>query len=348
MTVQTPARLILATALLLPIATQAQESAEKPKELELLKRYVGNWKAEITRRYVDASAEDQRFQSSMKSEPVLGGWFVKGVKNSFYVESPEGTTKELVLATYDSEIERYVSWSFQSTGRITNWSGIWDPEIEVLHWYSRTEPPAKPIEAKTKFVDENSIQSECSNQTGTGKLFFEKTIRTRKRGAVIDLTDQLWSKIETPIKPIPKEVKKLQPLVGQWDAEYTQLPSNAFPRGSETNGRITGKWILDGRFFLGRSKVQNYETMWVIGYDTDKKTYRYIRFDNRGEIEENVGEWNGDTRTFKWKVVNGKPGHSKRATVYIIGDETVQSRITSRDPDGDLLLDLRIRAKRKK
>jgi hypothetical protein len=220
--------------------------------------------------------------------------------------------------------------------------------LKALKWHLPANRQGQSIDATTRFSDENTIHSEVSRKDDDGTSIVEKVIRTRKKGNLPDFTRQLWSKIETPVKPIPEEVKKLQPLVGKWEAEYTQLPSNRFPRGSETQGSMTGKWILDGRFFLGRSKVQNYETMWVMGYDTDKEVYRYIRFDNRGEIEENVGEWNDDTRTFKWKVVNGKPGHSKRATVYIIGDETVQSRISSRDADGDLLLDLRIRAKRKK
>ena len=43
-------------------------------------------------------------------------------------------------------------------------------------------------------------------------------------------------------------------------------------------------------FLLGQTKLPNFEPMWVMGYDTSRKTYRYVLFGSNGRIEENVGQ----------------------------------------------------------
>ena len=65
-------------------------------------------------------------------------------------------------------------------------------------------------------------------------------------------------------------------------------------------------------------------------------------------IEENVGNWKEDTRTFEWKTVNGKPGMSKQAVTRLIGNNSIQSHIVAEDENGKSLVDLTIRSTRKK
>ena len=237
------------------------------------------------------------------------------------VDDPEKVTKSLSLLTYDREEKEYVTWFFQSSGLIGRMSGKWSPQGKAFHWTADDPPPNTTGTITEAFFADTLRGSLNYTDAGGQKMFAMEWTRKRKKGALPDFTQQLWSKIETPIQPIPAEMKKLQPLVGEWEAEYTQQPSILFPEGGQTEATIKGEWILDGRFFLGRANIKQYQTIWVIGYDTEKKTYRYVRFDDRGAIEENVGNWKEDTRTFEWKTVNGKPGMTKQSVTRLIGSK---------------------------
>ena len=50
---------------------------------------------------------------------------------------------------------------------------------------------------------------------------------------------------------------------------------------------MSGQWIRDGRYLLGEADVENVQSKWVIGYDTNEQAYRYVRFASPGQIEEN-------------------------------------------------------------
>jgi hypothetical protein len=111
---------------------------------------------------------------------------------------------------------------------------------------------------------------------------------------------------------------------------------------------MTGKWILDGRFLFGTSEVGTHRSIWLIGYDTPKAAYRYVRFTNAGLIDESVGQWNEETRSFIWKVVNERPGITRTSTNQIIGQDTVLAHILAKDNTGKVHQDLKIKSTRRK
>lgn len=40
----------------------------------------------------------------------------------------------------------------------------------------------------------------------------------------------------------------------------------------------------------GHREWPNFQSMWVMGYDTTKKAFRYVLFGSNGRIDENIGQ----------------------------------------------------------
>ncbi len=172
--------------------------------------------------------------------------------------------------------------------------------------------------------------------------------RNRQPEGAAKATREQWEKIGTPIQPLPAEMKQLEPFIGEWDSDFINGRSVQSPKGSTSKGMMTAKWILDGRFLFGTTEVGTHRSVWVIGYDTPKKAYRYVRFTNAGQIDESVGQWNDDTRSFVWKVVNERPGTTRTSTTRFIGKDAIQAHILSEDNTGKVVQDLTIRSSRSK
>lgn len=327
----------------------AQPPAEKPPELEALGQHVGDWKSEVTSRKAVWTPEEQKLKATNHREFILDGWFLMDNELNHDVAHPEKVGKSLSLLTYDPSEKQYVTWYFQSSGLMDRWTGKWNPETKTFTW-TVDDPPENTTATVTEtFADADTLKGHLTYTDDSGRSMFDMVwTRTRDEGQFASLTRQLWNKIEKPIKPIPSAVKQLQPLVGEWRSEYIQQPSAASPQGNRRVAAMSGAWILDGRFFRGHSTLADYETIWIIGYDTDKQIYRYVRFDNRGDVEEHTGLWKDDTRTFEWNLVNGDPRIKKNTVMRLIGNNTIQSHIVSEDTNGHVLLDLTIRSTRKK
>lgn len=91
-----------------------------------------------------------------------------------------------------------------------------------------------------------------------------------------------------------------------------------------------------------------HQSLWVMGYDSDKKAYRYVRFTNSGQVDESLGQWNDETRSFVWKVINEQPGITRTSINRIIGTDAVQAHILAVDKEGKVHMDLTIRSTRRK
>ena len=139
-----------------------------------------------------------------------------------------------------------------------------------------------------------------------------------------------------------------QPLIGEWDSDFINGPSVLSPKGSTSKGKVTAKWMLDGRFLLGTSEVGTHRSIWLMGYDTNKKAFLNVRFTNAGQIDHSIGQWDDDTHSFVWKVVNERPGITRTSTHRIIGKDAMQSHVLAEDKDGKVQMDLTIKSTRRK
>ncbi|MDA1051418.1 MAG: hypothetical protein O3C40_13180 [Planctomycetota bacterium] len=200
-----------------------------------------------------------------------------------------------------------------------------------------------------RFVNDRTIGGYLIFTGDDGRKMFDMVwFRERTAGVAGKPLAEQWSAIGPPIQPIPDEVKKLDLFLGERDVEFIHRPSVVTPNGSTAKGTTSGEWILDGRFLLGRTKLPNFESLWVVGYDTNKKAFRYVLLGNNGRIDENIGQWNEAERVFDWKQVNGPPGSTRTSTTRRLDNDIVESHIVAKTPDGKTHMDLTIKATRRK
>jgi len=322
---------------------------EKPTELEALAQYVGDWTSDVTSKQAVWTPKEVKYRTSNHAEFVLTGRYLQHIEVNHIVGEPEKVTKAIWFQTFDAASSKYVTWFFQSTGIIAHLTGTWDAATQSFHYTDVEPPPDTTNKFSERSRDAATIDGSLVFSGNDGRKMFDM-VWTRKRQAGVagkPLAEQ-WSEIGTPIEPIPDEMKKLDLFIGQKDVEFIHRPSVLVPQGSTAKGTASGQWILDGRFLLGQTTLPNFQSMWVMGYDTNKKAFRYVLFGSNGRIEENIGQWNEAERVFDWKQVNGPPDLTRTSTTRRLDNGTVESHIIANTQDGKTHVDLTIKATRRK
>lgn len=327
-----------------------QPPREKPKELEIVSRYVGDWTTDVTSKPAEWTPREIKYRCANHAELIFNGWFLQHIEVNHIVGEPDQVTKAIWFQTFDATSKKYVTWFFQSSGNISHSTGTWDAASQSFTHTEVEPPPGTTNRFVERFLDAGTIDgSLIFTGNDRGRKMFDM-VWTRKRRAGIagkPLAEQ-WAAIGTPIQPIPPEVKRLEAFVGQRDAEFITRPTAANPNGTTRKGTMSGQWILDGRCLLGESDVGNVQSKWVIGYDTNKQAYRYVRFTSLGQVEENIGQWNEAEKSFAWKGVGEPGGTTKTSTSRLLSDGAVESHIVTKNQDGQIQLDLTIKAARRK
>lgn len=322
----------------------AQQPREKPKELGTLGQNVGYWTTNVTSRRAVWTPQEIKYRCSGHAEFVLDGWFVKHIEVNHTIDEPENLGKSIWFQAYDTASSKYVTWAFQSTGNIAHSTGTWDVTTRTF-LHSEVEPPPN---TKSKFTENyphpNSINGSILFTDDNGRTMFDMVwTRTRQTGLVGKPLLEQWYKIGKPIEPIPDEVKKLEIFIGTRDVEFIHRPSLSVPQGSTAKGTMSGKWILDGRFLMGETKLPTFQSLWVMGYDTNKQAFRYVLFGSNGRIDENIGQWNEAERVFDWKGVNLPPELTRTSTTRRLDEGRVESHILTKTRDGQTQMDLTIK-----
>ena len=278
---------------------------------------------------------------------VLDGWFLQHIEVNHVVDDPKKVTKAIWFSTYDSEAKEYVTWFFQSSGLMGKSTGTWSEETQTSAFTPTDLPPNTSGTHKEKFKTKDFIEGDYVIKANDGRTMFDMTwTRTRQKGLVPNPLRKQWTEIGTPIQPVPDEVKKLEAFLGEWDAEFINRPSVVSPNGGTSKGKMTGHWILDGRFLYGTTDVGNRKSIWIAGYDPNKKAYRYIRMTNAGQIDESLGKWDEKKQAFRWKIVNERPGMTRTSTSQIVGKGALNTHVVAKDNTGKVHMDLTIKATR--
>jgi hypothetical protein len=334
----------------LPISSlPAQQTAARPKELEVLSQYVGTWRSEVNNKPSAWDEEGTKSEGFNFVDVVLDGWFLHHVEVNRIVSKQDKVTKSLFLWTFEPNSRKYIAWSFQSTGVFGKWTGEWSPRTRTISKSPVKPPPNSTGKMTEQFLDADTIKGNLAFHDAGGKILMDmEWARTRLSKGAAMASRQEWDSIGSPIQPLPSEVAKLQPFVGEWDAEFVNGPSVLSPQESTSTGTVRSRWILDGRFLLGTTEVGTHKSMHVTGYDPDRKAYRYVRFTNSGQIDESVGRWDGETGSFVWNVVNERPGIRRTSITRVIGANALHTHILGEDNAGGVLTDLTIRSTRRK
>lgn len=330
-------------------SASAQQAPTKPKELDLLSQYVGHWTSDVTNKPAVWDEKGTKFRCLNQAEFILDGWFLQHIEVNHVVGDPDKVTKSLFLWSYDPKSAKYVAWAFQSTGNCASSSGKWD-SAKITFTISGNEPLPNITDKMTEhFVDAATIKGNLTFVENGGKVLMDmEWTRKRQAGVAGQPTREQWDKIGNPIQPLPDEIKKLQPFIGEWDAEFINAPSVTSPQGRTSKAKSTGKWVLDGRFLLGTTEFENFRSIWLMGFDSNKNQYRMVRFTNGGQTDETVGQWDNESNSFVMKPVNERPGITRTAKYHIVGNDAIESHILSKDQDGKVQMDLTIKSSRRK
>jgi hypothetical protein len=313
--------------------------------LETLGQYVGDWTTEVTSKPAVWTPQEVRYQTSNHAEFVMNGWFLQHIEVSREVSDPSKVGKAFFVWSYDPGEKKYVGWAFHSSGVISHVTGAWDATSKAFV-SSETEPPPGTTMTLMEAFSNNSTINGSLVFTGNDRrtMFDMVWTRTRQAGIVGKPLAEQWAEIGTPIQPIPDEVKKLEMFVGTRDVEFIQRHSLIVPQGSTAKGTMSGRWILDGRFLMGETTLPTFQSQWVIGYDTNKRAFRYVLFGSNGRIDESIGLWNEADRVFDWKLVNGPPELTRTSTTRRLDGGRVESHILAKTQDGQTQMDLTIKA----
>lgn len=327
----------------------AQAPGQTQKELEVLGQYVGDWTSEVTNRSAVWTPTEIKYRTANHARFILNGRFLHHIEVSHVADDPGKVTKSLFVWTYDEGQKAYVAWAFHSTGVIATATGPWYSASRSFRLTYREPPSNTRGHFTEEFADASTINGSLNYIGNDGRTMFDMVwTRTRQAGAAGRPVQEQWSEIGTPVEPIPDELKRLNVFLGPKEVELIHRPSQFVPQGSTTHGTASGTWILDGRFLLGQTTLPDYQSLWVMGYDTNRKAFRYILFGSNGRTEENIGQWDDAAGMFDWKLVNGPPGLARTSTTRPLDDGTVESRILTRTQNGRTQMDLTIRSVNRK
>jgi len=333
------------SAVLCASQVSAQQPREKPMELEALRQYAGDWTTDVTSKPAEWAPHEVKYRCSNHAEFVPNGWFLQHIEVNHIVGEPDKITKSLFVWTFDPSSQKYVGWSFQSTGNVSKATGTWDSTSKTFSHSDSNPPPSTTGKLTETFATNNSINGSLAFTRNDGvKLFDMVWTRTRQAGVAGKPLTEEWAKIGTPIQPIPDEVKKLEAFVGAKDVEFIHRPSITSPQGSTTRTVTTGEWILDGRFVLARTGVGEKQSFFVSGYDSNKRVFRYVRFGFNGEVEENIGLWNEAARSFEWNGVGDATGLTRTSTSRVLSNGAIETHILTKTADGKVQMDLTIKS----
>jgi len=130
-------------------------------------------------------------------------------------------------------------------------------------------------------------------------------------------------KPEAP-KPSP-EVESLGYFLGAWASEG-ELHPGPMGAGGPTEGRDICRW-MPGNFFVGcmmqtRGPLGLMQVQGIMGYDAEKKVYRWWSFDNLGQADTATGTLKDGTWTWSGE---SKVGEKMMKTRYTISDTKPES-----------------------
>jgi hypothetical protein len=310
---KSPTAAVILCGLVLCSSVFAEDPPTKPKELDTLGQYVGHWTSDVTSKPDVWDQNGTKFRTVNQAELILDGWFLQHIEVNHVIGDPDKVTKSLFLWTYDPKSEQFVAWAFQSNGNVATSTGKWDSTIKTFTLAAVEPPPNTTGKMTEQFLDAKTTKGNLTFIDNDGTTLMDMVwTRNRQTESEAKATREEWSKVGRPIQPLPDELKKLQPWIGEWDAEFSIVgPSVGSSTIIRSKGRMTVQWILDGRFMLINMENGKDRFLWMIGYDPAQGKYRRITFTNAGQLGESLGVWNGEFKTIDWKTVNERPGSWK-------------------------------------
>src|SRR5262249_11706713 len=139
---------------------------QRPVEMKVLDRIVGDWRNEITVRNADTPLQREAMTVLIKARPLLAGRFIEAE------EANEVTgKKDYRLAWYDSAQKKYRFWLFSSPSAVSKLNGTWDENRQTIHW----KAPDNTVEGHWTFENDDRRETPFTIKDRTGKWLVEVT-----------------------------------------------------------------------------------------------------------------------------------------------------------------------------
>ena len=214
---------------------EGQDTApRKSQELKVLNRYVGTWLHEATLLPSKSTPKKTTRRATEQTEWTLDDSFLMNRA----VNETDGLKSFSFFTVNRSDRMTYPFWYFGSSGGIGHLKGMWDEASKTMTFSSPNLPPGWKGSVTHKFSEDSYNSSMIFTNVAGETVMDRHDLRKRQAGIAGKRMLETWAKIGTPIKPLPSELKQLQPFIGEWDSEFIQRPSVVSPNGGHIKGHV--------------------------------------------------------------------------------------------------------------
>ncbi|MBI1312810.1 DUF1579 domain-containing protein [bacterium] len=141
------------------------QSPEKPAELEVLDRLVGNWRYEWESKPTESEPLGSKGSGTSTNEWALNGWFQQ------HKGKGENNTHEILeVWTYDPSIKKYRAWGFMAPGAVHyEADGTWDAKTKTLAYEGKGPGDVSTV-STMRFIDEDNRIGTRVAKNPAGKI----------------------------------------------------------------------------------------------------------------------------------------------------------------------------------
>lgn len=305
-----------------PVNAEDTGPARDVPELQALQHYHGTW---------DVAVTDNEFSTGESTARwILGGRFLEqaGVMHSRDGKEIGVTT----LFTFDTNKKTYRSWTFFSTGSVSQAEMTWDAKSKTMT--SVTRPNADGVRS--------TVTADFS-EAGKERWKFVFTDRDGKTAGEMRGVNTLRKDVPTTPKPAATtkdfsdrtaELKVLDRFLGTWTTEYRMPKSEWTPEEKRGSAELVYTRELDGQFIRERGTHSDQTTATLLlTFDADKQNYRGWWFNSLGQTNESTGRWDEKSSTLFWTGV--EPNEFKGTSQHqFVGSDKFDWKVLVQDQQG--------------
>jgi serine/threonine protein kinase len=171
---------------------------QRPEEMKVLDRLIGDWRSEITTTRAAAPAQPKKQAQRTTATPVLGGRMIE------VVNTGETGSADYAFVWFEPQTQRYRTWFFRDDGDYFELTGTWDEAAKRLSWTS----PDNRLEGHWTFPGADRREHQHLVKSADGKVFSETVI------------------VSVRAAPAPFDAER---LLGQWVLAISEIDGKPVP-----------------------------------------------------------------------------------------------------------------------
>jgi hypothetical protein len=139
---------------------------EKPAELKIMEKWVGEWESTNTTTVLNGEPADITIKGPRTRKWGLGGWFIVETGKN------DDGSEVHVMFTFDQNARQFKMWYFDSRGTAADSLGTWNEATRTLSW-SKDHGNGITQAGWSRFVDDNTQEWKSSVKDASGKVLWE-------------------------------------------------------------------------------------------------------------------------------------------------------------------------------